>query len=153
MDKVNLHKRICDKLNEIYKAKNADYGDSFSQLRQRYPNSICMRLFDKINRLDNLIRPDYKNKVSNESIEDTLMDIANYCIMELIERQNVNQNLKNTENPSNVQELLDKLNKISIHCGKIECSNCPAYVYSGIQYNCLLDFVKSQVQQQIDNLM
>ncbi len=106
MNKVELHKQVCDKLNEIYKAKNADYGDSFSQLRQRYPNSICMRLFDKINRLDNLIKPDYECKVSNETIEDTLMDIANYCIMELIERQSISQSLKkDTKSPYNAQKL------------------------------------------------
>lgn len=33
MDKIEIHKKICEELNEIYAKKNADYGDSFSKLR------------------------------------------------------------------------------------------------------------------------
>lgn len=93
MDKVQIHKELCEEMHSLYERKNADYGDSFSQLRKRYPNFVCMRLFDKLNRLDTIIQPGYSCKVSDEKIEDTLMDIANYCIMELTERR-VEQLLK-----------------------------------------------------------
>lgn len=93
MDKVQIHKQLCDNMHALYERKNADYGDSFAQLRKRYPNFVCMRLFDKLNRLDTIIQPGYSCKVSDEKIEDTLMDIANYCIMELTERR-VEQLLK-----------------------------------------------------------
>ena len=86
MDKVTIHKQYCIGANELYKRKNADYGDSYSQLRKRYPNYICMRMFDKLNRLDQLLQPEYSPKIKDEKIEDTLMDIANYCLMELTER-------------------------------------------------------------------
>lgn len=86
-DKMQIHKQLCEQMHELYAKKNADYGDSFSQLRKRYPNFVCMRLFDKLNRLDTIIQPGYSCKVSDEKIEDTLMDIANYAIMELTERQ------------------------------------------------------------------
>jgi len=87
MTKIEIHRSLCDKTHELYKKKNADYGDSFSQLRKRYPNFVCMRLFDKLNRLDTIIQPGYECKVSDEKIEDTLMDIANYALMELTERR------------------------------------------------------------------
>lgn len=87
VDKMQIHKQLCEQMHELYAKKNADYGDSFSQLRKRYPNFVCMRLFDKLNRLDMIIQPGYACKVSDEKIEDTLMDIANYAIMELTERQ------------------------------------------------------------------
>lgn len=87
MTKIEIHKNLCDKTHELYEKKNADYGDSFSQLRKRYPNFVCMRLFDKLNRLDTIIQPGYECKVSDEKIEDTLMDIANYALMELTERK------------------------------------------------------------------
>lgn len=87
MDKIQIHKQLCDNTHSLYEKKNADYGDSFSQLRKRYPNFVCMRLFDKLNRLDTIIQPRYECKVSDEKIEDTLMDIANYALMELTERQ------------------------------------------------------------------
>jgi len=87
MNKVEIHKDLCTEMHALYERKNADYGDSFSQLRKRYPNFVCMRLFDKLNRLDTIIQPGYECKVSDEKIEDTLMDIANYAIMELTERR------------------------------------------------------------------
>ncbi len=33
MDKAKIHAEICDKLNQIYRAKNHDYGDSFAIVR------------------------------------------------------------------------------------------------------------------------
>ena len=86
MTKVDIHSKLCDETHALYARKNADYGDSFSQLRVRYPNFVCMRLFDKLNRLDTIINPQHQIQVSEETIEDTLMDIANYALMELTER-------------------------------------------------------------------
>lgn len=87
MTKLEIHKSLCNETHSLYEKKNSDYGDSFSQLRKRYPNFVCMRLFDKLNRLDTIIQPGYECKVFDEKIEDTLMDIANYALMELTERR------------------------------------------------------------------
>lgn len=85
--KENYHSHICAALNEMYRAKNADYGDAYALLRKEYPMSICWRLSDKLNRLKTLYATDAeKPNWVCESITDTLMDIANYAIMELIER-------------------------------------------------------------------
>ena len=86
-DKMNLHQEICDEMHDLYTRKNSDYGDSFAQLRKRYPNFVCMRLFDKLNRLDTLMQPGHEVKVTDEKLEDTLIDIANYDIMEIVERR------------------------------------------------------------------
>lgn len=94
MDKIKIHEQLCKEMHELYERKNADYGDSFAQLRKRYPNFVCMRLFDKLNRLDTVIQPEYALKVSDETLEDTLMDIANYAIMELTERRVAREELK-----------------------------------------------------------
>nr|DAH90584.1 MAG TPA: Nucleotide modification associated domain 1 [Bacteriophage sp.] len=94
MDKIKIHEQLCKEMHELYERKNADYGDSFAQLRKRYPNFVCMRLFDKLNRLDTVIQPEYALKVSDETLEDTLMDIANYAIMELTERRAAREELK-----------------------------------------------------------
>lgn len=90
-DKLDIHKELCNETHDLYVRKNADYGDSFSQLRNRYPTFVCMRLFDKLNRLDTILNPGYVCKVKDEKIEDTLMDIANYCLMELTERRVENE--------------------------------------------------------------
>jgi len=84
MTKPEKHAAICQRMNAIYSAKNHDYGDSFAQLRKRQPNAILVRLYDKYLRLETLMQGE-KAQVA-ESIDDTLIDLANYCIMELIER-------------------------------------------------------------------
>ena len=86
MNKVEMHKQICDELNRVYEAKNHDYGDSFARVRTQYPQSINIRLWDKLLRLDQLNSGEVA-QVKDESIEDTLLDMANYCIMEVIERR------------------------------------------------------------------
>ncbi len=84
MDKIARHDSICAKLHETYKNKNNDYGDSFSKLRKEHPNAILVRIGDKYNRLKTLMGG-VEQKVSDESIRDTLLDLANYCIMEVVE--------------------------------------------------------------------
>lgn len=86
MNKYERHSSICSKLNDIYVRKNKDYGDSFAIVRKNISNSVLVRLWDKLLRLNNLMQNNNSHLV-DESIEDTLMDMANYCIMELVERE------------------------------------------------------------------
>lgn len=86
MSKVDHHMEICETLNNIYERKNHDYGDSFATLRKRRPDTILVRLYDKYLRLETLM-DGAEQKVSDESIDDTLLDLANYAIMELVERR------------------------------------------------------------------
>ena len=84
VNKIEKHKSICEKLNVLYEAKNADYSDSFGKSYKEYGLTMpCIRLEDKLNRLKSLNFS--KSAKVNESIEDTLMDLANYAIMTLIE--------------------------------------------------------------------
>ncbi len=96
-ENVRVHAEICEKLHRTYEAKNADYGDSFARVRKKYPNAILIRLNDKLNRLESLESGQCR-KVSDESIEDTLLDLANYCIMELVEREMERKEHADTEN-------------------------------------------------------
>lgn len=94
MANAELFKKITEKMYEVYKAKNADYGDSFNITRNEYPNAILIRLQDKFLRLKQLYRNNFKANAQNESVKDTLMDMANYCILELIaitEQENINK--------------------------------------------------------------
>lgn len=84
MNRTLIHASICKELNETYARKNRDYGDSFAKLRQEFPDAILIRLADKYNRLKTL-RSGQVPEVRDESITDTLLDMANYCIMEAIE--------------------------------------------------------------------
>lgn len=86
-DKIQMHENICKKLNETYKNKNHDYGDSFGETFNKLGIvSAVTRISDKYNRLVSLcMLPEEERKVKDESITDTLLDMANYCIMTMIE--------------------------------------------------------------------
>lgn len=83
--KVARHYAICQKLNQVYKAKNHDYGDSFGDTFKKLGIiSAVTRLSDKMNRLMSLAVA-HDAQVKDEKIEDTLLDMGNYAIMTLIE--------------------------------------------------------------------
>ena len=85
MNKIDLHKQICIDLNELYTRKNHDYGDSFGKTFQEEGFAMArIRLSDKLERFKKLTR-DGGQMVNDESIEDTLIDLANYAIMTVVE--------------------------------------------------------------------
>lgn len=85
--KLAIHKEICAELSSIYERKNNDYGDSFSKSYAEYGDVMsAIRLEDKLNRYKSLIKTN-NQMVKDESIEDTLLDLANYAIMTVIERR------------------------------------------------------------------
>lgn len=87
MTKVAHHRMICDEINELYAKKNHDYGDSFAQsFREEGMAMVRIRLGDKFNRLKALTRGG-EQKVEDESIRDTLIDLANYAIMTVLEME------------------------------------------------------------------
>lgn len=79
--KINQQKiqEQADELAALLIRKNADYGNSFEeQFNKRGLIGVLIRLEDKISRLDNLQNKDAQ---VNESIEDTLLDIAGYALL------------------------------------------------------------------------
>ncbi len=89
--KVEKHRDICDELNQIYERKNHDYGDSFH--KSWVEEGMAMpriRLGDKFNRFKTLTlntnsQDADAQRVKDESIRDTLLDLANYAIMTIME--------------------------------------------------------------------
>lgn len=76
-------KAITDRLLKTYISKNKDYGNSFDKSCEEFGlTSAAIRLSDKLNRVKNLIKAN--PKVNDETIEDTLLDMANYCIMSVM---------------------------------------------------------------------
>lgn len=86
MDKINIHKKICEELNAIYEIKNKRYNDSFGDSFKEYGLlSARIRLDDKMKRFKALSTDKKLDNQLDENIEDTLKDLANYCIMTIIE--------------------------------------------------------------------
>lgn len=88
MKKIERHKKICLELNDIYSRKNHDYGDSFHQTFTEEGMAMPrIRLGDKLNRFKTLSRKLDSQRVSDESLKDTLLDLANYAIMTVLEME------------------------------------------------------------------
>ena len=82
MDRIDRHKELALTLNDIYKSKNYDYGDAFGESCDEFgPVAGLIRMNDKMNRLKSIINENHEQKVSDESIKDTLLDLANYSLM------------------------------------------------------------------------
>lgn len=87
---LKFHKDSCSKMHDIAERKSADYAgqfDPFSNFVQVESLGICStevgfltRMMDKISRLTNYTKSG-KLLVKDESVEDTLLDLANYSIL------------------------------------------------------------------------
>lgn len=78
-------KKFTDVTKEIiatYIRKNHDYGNSFDQSLDKFGLIASnVRIYDKMNRFTSLVNKDREIMVKGETIRDTLLDMANYCIM------------------------------------------------------------------------
>lgn len=89
MDKVNRFKEITSDMAKTYERKNNDYSDSFGQSIKEFGFVAgVVRISDKFNRLKSLLLSGKEQKVNDESVQDTLLDMANYCIMLKMEMEN-----------------------------------------------------------------
>ena len=82
---VQQHMKITIELNELYEKKNKDYGDSFhTSFVEEGMAMARIRLSDKLSRFKTLTKS-VQQEVKDESIRDTLIDLANYAIMTVME--------------------------------------------------------------------
>ena len=87
---------LLRKAGEIHDAKRTDYAsnqDPLGNFREAERlgvsplKSIMIRLTDKYTRACNLVRRDGEAKVKDESLQDTLIDLANYSFLAVLARQ------------------------------------------------------------------
>lgn len=85
---VERHMELCKALNDVYVRKNHDYGDSFHQSFMEEGMAMPrIRLVDKMNRFKVLSKNPDAGQVQGESLIDTLMDMANYALMTVMEME------------------------------------------------------------------
>lgn len=86
---VNDFCEVASNCVNLYSKKNHDYGDSFNKgMNAIGPAYGIGRIFDKVNRLVTLSKStETACAVTDESIEDTLKDLACYAIMMLAYRK------------------------------------------------------------------
>ena len=77
-------KSITDKMFETFKAKNHDYGSSFSNLFKECGMTYAYgHMAEKLERVKSLMKDEAK--VNGESMRDSLLDLANYAILTIME--------------------------------------------------------------------
>ena len=82
-DKVEAFTSIIKEMTELYAKKNHDYGNSFDESCDKIGTGYPLgRLLDKMNRLIACMGKEDEMQI-NESIEDTLKDLACYSVMTL----------------------------------------------------------------------
>ena len=140
-ENVVSFRAIQDKLVNIYAKKNHDYGDSFNEgCNELGVGYAFSRIFDKTKRFQTLAKGIMNNNLSievqDETIEDTIMDLANYCIMYLawrdkhvsIEEAEAKQSdiqasstgeLESNTDTNNTQESVKEYHKIGSELHKI----------------------------------
>ena len=89
--RLQHHEDICNYLHDLYYRKNRDYGSSVTDTFNKYGLvSFLVRMEDKLNRVRTLTQKG-NAKVLDEKIEDTLMDLANYSMLAVIELREANK--------------------------------------------------------------
>lgn len=83
----NLIRLAGEELTDLLVRKNHDYGDSFSQQYGKYGlMSALIRMDDKMRRLETLLESEDNAKV-DESLSDTLLDLAGYALLAYVEQR------------------------------------------------------------------
>lgn len=73
---------LTQEMAQTYEAKNADYGNSFDKSLDEFGIvASLVRMTDKLNRAKQL---NHKEARVDESMRDTLMDLANYAVMTVL---------------------------------------------------------------------
>lgn len=87
-----LHEEFTKRMGEITRAKNADYtgaagDDPFANFNRVASLGVCsteqgfmVRMLDKYMRINSFVQKGVL-QVKDESVEDTLLDLANYCLL------------------------------------------------------------------------
>lgn len=86
--------KLTEQMIDIQSKKGMDYGeetDGLRNLRRRGVHGVVARIGDKLSRLESLTQPGRTAQVVGESLDDTLLDMANYCLLLIILRKDVGE--------------------------------------------------------------
>ena len=79
-DRIAQMEKVQVEARELFKKKNADYGDAFATYGTV---GVIVRLGDKISRLSSISKTGV-TLVEDEKIRDTLIDLHNYAAMAIM---------------------------------------------------------------------
>lgn len=85
--KVERFKQLTGEMAALYARKNRDYGDSFTEMYREWgPMYPLSRMQEKLSRATRLMQSgEEQAQVPEEKVTDTLLDLANYALMTILE--------------------------------------------------------------------
>ena len=84
---LSKFKSLTNRMCELVEVKNHDYGadaDPFENFREFGVKGIVVRLGDKFKRIKTALWYDRELKVANETVIDTLLDLAVYSVIAIL---------------------------------------------------------------------
>lgn len=117
-------KEAHNELLSIFEKKNADYGNSFEESLEKHGIiAAIVRMEDKMGRLNSLTKKGAEQKVSDESLVDTLKDLSNYALMTAVWLEDGKTSSKTDQPPisewgnlgpdgANLKSIIQDLNRI-----------------------------------------
>ena len=83
--------QLTGEMAALYARKNRDYGDSFTEMYREWgPMYPMSRMQEKLRRAIQLMRTS-KAHVQEEKLTDTLIDLANYALMTIMEIKDIKE--------------------------------------------------------------
>ncbi len=130
MERPEQMRKVQDEALELFKKKNADYGDAFADYG---PIGVLMRMGDKIRRLNSIT----KNQiimVDDEKTRDTLLDLHNYAAMAIMLLDEAESDTYDFECPRKLRDEGDLVSKIELlhHSRRVRNYSNPDEVYYAV---------------------
>lgn len=85
--RIAAYRESIDDMLDTYRRQNRDYGNAYIEARRKIPRYIAGKLYDKVSRLVALSCGGRVAKVSDETIDDTLLHLTICAVIELVERR------------------------------------------------------------------
>lgn len=83
--KIESFKQLTGEMVALYTRKNRAYGNSFTEMYKEWgPMYPLSRMQEKLRRAIQLMRSG-EAQVTEEKVADTLLDLANYALMTILE--------------------------------------------------------------------
>lgn len=143
-DRVLQLETVQQEARELFRKKNADYGDAFATYGTV---GVLVRLGDKIQRLQSITAKGV-SLVEDEKIRDTLIDLHNYAAMGIMLLDEVDNETHGSEEETNRSDIEpnresctkwtivgDSGNKYERRCFKycdgsiVDTCSCPSFLY------------------------
>jgi hypothetical protein len=82
---IEFFNTLTARMSDTFARKRQNYGQTTTETFRKFgPISMLTRMHDKMGRLDNLLGRG-ETDLCSESIEDTLLDLANYALITILE--------------------------------------------------------------------